>query len=143
MHHTGPLILAHDAAMFTESHPAAGFHDRVLARIPGQKIVTVTAASFTGNFDMTGGDVPEHGRAVLRRLRQLLSRRNTAPFSIVVRQVTDRVDEATGVPWKNVYGFLAADGRVHRIDAEANRAAQCTDCRTGMPLEPEPLVNYV
>ena len=128
------------------SYRSDDFLDQVVASFPGQKIVTFTSARAVGNFDMFDAEVPAHGRRAVHRLRQLLRQARSGRGSvcaIVVRQFTDRVDDATGLPWKNVYAFAANGDCVWRYSAETNRVMQCTDCVTGSPLAAEPSVNYL
>ena len=81
----------------------------------------------------------------MQRLRQRVQgrRRRAAPFGIVVRQFMNVIDDSTGHPWKNVYGFMVHEGRVQRLSPSANRMMQCTDPTTGLTIDDEPSVHYV
>jgi hypothetical protein len=84
-----------------------------------------------------------HGNAPLVLCQMLTLARATGTFgSLIMRSFTHRIDLATGWPVKIVRGWSIEHGEISPLSGMENRAASCTDHRTGDSLPPEPAVEY-
>ncbi|KAK9829169.1 hypothetical protein WJX72_004284 [[Myrmecia] bisecta] len=113
-----------------------------IGAIPGRKIVSWTGESIgalEGDFDMTDDRIVTTTPEALERMWRTLDM-----LSIIVRQFTDRRDEATGLPIKRVQGYVWMKGSDGLIKLTADEMQQMHEYQadTGEHLGSDPAVEY-
>jgi len=111
---------------------------QAVSSIPGKKIVSYGGLCGGRNFDMQDSYITTTDVATLDRLW-----RREKVVGITVRQFTSRTDEASGLPVKQLYGFVATNQGVTRLSPQQVQQDQETDFHTGMRLPREVAVEYV
>jgi hypothetical protein len=72
----------------------------------------------------------------------VVSQEDVPTCVVVVRRFDGAPPPGEDLPPKTVAGFLLTGTQIHALTAEQQREDSETDSRTGLPLEPEPMVTY-
>ena len=109
-----------------------------LRQIPGRKIVTWVTTTALGDFDMVGPEITTTSVDTLDRLWT-----PAGAVCLVVRQLTSKVHQPSGLPVKHVRGYACTPDMIKKLSKREFRECFEMDFETGQPLPPEPAVVYV
>jgi len=94
-----------------------------LSAIPGRKIVTWSAETMRGNFDMEDDILLTTTWEQLASMWRKLKTKNGF-VTMIVRQFTDRYDESTRLPIKVIRGFIATKDEVIQLSPDDVKMCQ-------------------
>lgn len=120
-----------------------------IKKIPGRKIVTLSAGVYTQKFDIDEqgyvGYAPEH----LNMLYELIDFALEENGGIIIRQFIPNSEELQVIngkqvkmPYKALYGIFIKEGEIYALPAEEVEISCSYDYNTNQKLEPEPMVIY-
>lgn len=95
-----------------------------------------------GNLDIkrTSNGRIEYVTMPFSRLSRII---RTSPVVSLVVRIFDTIPPGEVLPTKRIYSFVANNGSILKLSADACAEQNCTDAMTGERLEPEPHCRYL